>query len=86
MHNIYKHDIAMGLEGVVQYSGNPWFEERFYQSYVMELRAFVHAVKKRKQSSPSIIDGINALIIAEASKESAIKNRCIEVELEQEYS
>lgn len=49
----------------------PFFLERYQRAYAAELDAFVDAVRTGTPQSPSIADGREALVLAEAAAESA---------------
>ena len=56
-----------------------FFIERYADSYVAEVEAFVEAVEQGRQPSPAFEDGRRALILAEAAGESAKTGRAVSV-------
>ncbi len=56
-----------------------FFIERYADSYVAEIDAFVEAVERGGQPSPTFEDGRRALILAEAAGESAKTGRVVSV-------
>ncbi|EST89137.1 hypothetical protein T233_01585 [Vagococcus lutrae LBD1] len=55
------------------------FAERFEQAFRDELNDFIQNVKNNEPSSISVDDGVRALLIAKACKESAEQNRLIKI-------
>lgn len=56
-----------------------FFIERYAESYVMEINAFVDAVESGIPPSPSFEDGRQALVVADAALRSAITGRSVRV-------
>lgn len=57
----------------------PFFIERYAESYVREIDAFVDALESHKPPSPSFEDGRRALLLADAAADSASSGRSIAV-------
>lgn len=67
-------------EGVVKPSMQS-FSERFSEAFIDELRNFVNNVKTGKNSDISVDDGVKALKIAKACKESADQGTLVDIKL-----
>lgn len=57
----------------------PFFIERYAESYVREIDAFVDALEANEPASPSFEDGRRALLLADAAADSASSGRSIAV-------
>ena len=57
----------------------PFFIERYAESYVREIDAFVDALESKEPTSPSFDDGRRALLLADAAAESARSGRSVAV-------
>ena len=57
-----------------------FFIERYAESYVREIDAFVTAIKSGTTASPSFEDGRRALVIANAAMESAASGRSVHLD------
>ena len=57
----------------------PFFIERYAESYVREIDAFVDALEANEPASPSFEDGRRALLLADAAADSASRGRSIAV-------
>lgn len=57
----------------------PFFIERYAESYVREIDAFVDALESKEPTSPSFEDGRRALLLADAAAESARSGRSVAV-------
>ena len=56
-----------------------FFIERYAESYVLEIDAFVDAIESGVSPSPSFDDGRRALVLADAAAESAATGRTVRV-------
>lgn len=56
-----------------------FFLERYEAAYFNELNSFIDAINNNRTPSPSIIDGIEALKIADAAAESAKTGKTVEL-------
>ena len=57
----------------------PFFIERYAESYVREIDAFVDALEANEPASPSFEDGRRALLLADAAANSARSGRSVAV-------
>lgn len=57
----------------------PFFIERYAESYLREIDAFVDALESKEPPSPSFEDGRRALLLADAAADSASSGRSIAV-------
>lgn len=57
----------------------PFFIERYAESYVRELDAFLDALESNQPASPSFEDGRRALMLADAAADSARHGRAVPV-------
>ena len=57
----------------------PFFIERYAESYVREIDAFVDALESNEPASPSFEDGRRALLLADAAADSATSGRSVAV-------
>lgn len=57
----------------------PFFIERYAESYVREIDAFVDALESKQPASPSFEDGRRALLLADAAADSARSGRSVAV-------
>jgi len=73
--NLYAHGREMG----VVYHGIPWFEKRFLDAYVEELKSFVDAVLSDRDPPITAVDGLRVIQIAEACWRSVKEGRPVTV-------
>ncbi|MHB1254532.1 MAG: inositol 2-dehydrogenase [Candidatus Humimicrobiaceae bacterium] len=57
-----------------------WFMERYKDAYVEEFKSFFESIRQNKESAVGGIDGLKAIQIGLAAKQSAKERRFIEVE------
>ncbi len=57
----------------------PFFMERYSESYLHEVNAFIDAVEQDRAPSPGFEDGRRALILANAAEESLKTGRSVKV-------
>ena len=74
--------LALGTKQGLTYFGAPWFEKRFYDAYVEELKAFVNSIIEDKEPPVTVIDGLRTVQIAEACWESYEKGINVKVKLD----
>lgn len=74
--------LALGTKQGLTYFGAPWFENRFYDAYVEELRAFVDSIIEDKEPPVTVVDGLRAVQIAEACWKSYRKGVSVKVQLD----
>ncbi|RLG90774.1 MAG: inositol 2-dehydrogenase [Thermoprotei archaeon] len=72
---------AIGTNQGLTYFGAPWFEKRFYEAYVNELKAFIDSIIKDIEPPVTVIDGLRTVQIAEACWKSYKEGKSIKVEL-----
>lgn len=70
---------AAGTSRGVVYQGVSWFETRFYEAYVEELKSFVESVLRDQEPLVTAVDGLRASQIAEACWESYEKRAPVRV-------
>lgn len=74
--NVSRHTAAgTSARGLLHH----FFIERYAESYVHEINAFVEAVESGTEPSPSFEDGRRALLLADAAVESAATGRSVRV-------
>lgn len=59
-----------------------FFLERYMQSFVDEVTAFVKSVESKSQPSVDVRDGLNSLLVALAAKESLLQGKAVEITYE----
>jgi len=74
--------LALGTKQGLTYFGAPWFEKRFYDAYVEDLKAFVNSILEDREPPVTVIDGLRAVQIAEACWESYRRNTNVKVSLD----
>jgi len=74
--------LALGTKQGLTYFGAPFFEKRFYEAYVEELKAFVDSIIEDKEPPVTVIDGLRTVQIAEACWESYKKGTNVRVKLD----
>lgn len=62
--------VFSGKDGVVAEKPLYFFLERYNEAYILEMKAFVDAIKEGKEVPVIGIDGLNSVLIAEAALES----------------
>ncbi len=72
---------AIGTKQGLTYFGAPWFEKRFYEAYIEELKAFIKSIVEDKEPPVTVIDGLRTVQIAEACWKSYREGRSVRVEL-----
>ena len=70
---------AKGSKEGITYSGISWFERRFYDAYVEELREFAESVLNDRGTPVTALDGLRAVEIAEACWKSYREGRPVKV-------
>ncbi len=70
---------SYGARNGITYYGIPWFERRFYDAYVEELKHFVEVILEDKAPLITAIDGLKAVQIAEACWKSVREGRPVAV-------
>ncbi len=70
---------AVGTEKGITFEGIPWFEKRFYEAYINELRDFVDSIVKDREPGITVNDGVKAVEIAEACWKSFRSGKPIEL-------
>ena len=70
---------AYGSEKGVVYYGIPWFEKRFLDAYVEELKSFVDAVLNDRDPPITAVDGLRVIQIAEACWRSVKEGKPVTV-------
>lgn len=73
--NLYAHGREIG----VVYHGIPWFEKRFLDAYVEELKSFVDAVLSDRDPPITAVDGLRVVQIAEACWRSVKEGKPVAV-------
>ena len=75
--NMFAHGDSRGITK----KGVAWFERRFYEAYVEELKSFVKAVLDDKEPEVTVLDGLRAVEIAEACWRSFRERKPVKVEM-----
>jgi len=70
---------ALGTERGISFDGIPWFEKRFYEAYIEELRDFVKSILEDREPSVTVYDGLRAVEIAEACWKSVKSGKPVEL-------
>ena len=70
---------SCGLKEGIMYQGIPWFERRFYDAYVEELKHFINAVLKDEEPLITAEDGLKVVQIAEACWKSVKEGKPISI-------
>lgn len=74
--------LALGTKQGLTYFGAPWFEKRFYDAYVEELKAFIKSIIEDTEPPVTVIDGLRTVQIAEACWHSYRTGRSVKVKLD----
>ena len=74
--------LALGTKQGLTYFGAPWFEKRFYDAYVEELKAFIKSIIEDTEPPVTVVDGLRTVQIAEACWRSYKEGRSVKVELD----
>ncbi len=71
--NVEDNNVRLyGAEGGYHSAKNPWhFQQRYKEAYFVELEAFAKALTERSEAPVGGIDGLQAVLIAEAAARSA---------------
>lgn len=72
---------SIGVKEGLIYHGAPWFERRFYDAYVEELKHFIDVIVNDKEPLVTGVDGLRATQIAEACWKSFKEGKPAKVEL-----
>ncbi len=67
--------LSLGKREGVTYGGVPWFEKRFYEAYIEELKDFVESITSDREPGVTVYDGLKAVEIAEACWKSFREKR-----------
>jgi myo-inositol 2-dehydrogenase/D-chiro-inositol 1-dehydrogenase len=70
---------AWSSDGIRKETPDPFFAERYAESYVEEIHCFLRHLASGSMMSPSATDGLKALEVAEAAHESLITKREVRV-------
>ncbi|MEM2739191.1 MAG: Gfo/Idh/MocA family oxidoreductase [Candidatus Bathyarchaeia archaeon] len=62
----FDYSFYYGTSEGIRFHGAPWFERRFYEAYVEELRSFTEAILSDSTPQVTVEDGYKALCIADA--------------------
>ena len=73
---------SLGVKEGLIYHGAPWFEKRFYDAYVEELRSFTESIIKDIEPLVTLEDGLRVIEIAEACWESVRNGKKVSVRRE----
>ncbi|NIZ41288.1 inositol 2-dehydrogenase (plasmid) [Entomospira entomophila] len=74
-NNTKSSAVYSGEAGVIAEKPLHFFLERYMQAYAAEIREFLHAVQHDTPTPVTIVDGLNAVVIAKAAKLSYDENR-----------
>ncbi|MCX8162184.1 MAG: Gfo/Idh/MocA family oxidoreductase [Candidatus Bathyarchaeota archaeon] len=75
----FDHSLYYGTSDGVKFRGAPWFERRFYEAYIEELKSFTEAVLTDSTPQVTVEDGYKALCIADACWRSFREGKAIPV-------
>jgi len=75
----FDYSFYHGTPEGVRFRGAPWFERRFYEAYVDELRSFTEAILNDSPPQVTVEDGYKALCIADACWKSFREGRVVSV-------
>lgn len=72
-------NIAYGTRQGLIFLGAPFFEKRWAEAYVEELRAFINSIRKDVETPVTIVDGLKTVQIAEACWRSYREKRPVKI-------
>ncbi|MCS7111419.1 MAG: Gfo/Idh/MocA family oxidoreductase [Ignisphaera sp.] len=72
-------NIAYGTKQGLVYLGAPFFEKRWSDAYLEELRIFVHSVQNGREPPVTVVDGVRAAQIADACWRSYREKRPVSI-------
>lgn len=81
VENPLKSEVKMSVtEGTVTDRHQNFFMDRYRNSYLEEMNAFIQALKTGSEMPVTGVDGLKAMVIAEAANKSLLENRPIKIE------
>lgn len=73
----YNNSLRLGRNGGIRFNGHLWFQKRFFEAYVEEVRHFVDLIRRDLKPLVSGEDALKALEIANAVRRSIKEGRPI---------
>ncbi|MEM2527892.1 MAG: Gfo/Idh/MocA family oxidoreductase [Ignisphaera sp.] len=73
-------NIAYATRQGLIFLGAPFFEKRWSEAYLQELRAFIHSIRNGKEPPVTVVDGVRAAQIAEACWHSYREGKPIRIQ------